>query len=875
MKAKKAVSFGLSAVMLAGIVAPATALAADTKTIEIYYNDADYPARRYREAAGTEIKDLELYKQGASSLASVKVESGEYLHEETESIDGMHGTLPNGSEYTLDLQSTGSSDALYLSVPVLSDDMRIYLNTEAASYVVVGNSGELGSNQNYGNDNTPTCSVEGSGVTVEGGQRASLTFTPNDGLQIKKLNIRTGYSNQEHLVDASTGSVTIDGVSYQITKAEDGKVTVSSVMTNDLFVTALTTQEAALYDLTVETDENITANVETGTISSDEKSKVVFTPDTGYSIYKFIITDGGKSKTLYATDSSVDIGNKTYTLNKELNGRITVNIPEATADVKIEAISSEGSYYVDVKDSKYVESNFDDPTWIGDGEEATVVLTPVDDYEITNIEISIGDATTTVSSNENGFSLAGRNYRMEKMRDGEVYIYLRDLKANVLIDPTVRDTTNKLTVRCDDGVFCEDEGTVRVSDGDVYQLTFEPEDDCTIEEIKVVRSGRSYVADRGDKYLTINGERCPINWMANGNVVITLYDIDADMTVDVSSDYVSGNRYIYKRADAHSEISHDADHSNYAEPGEKVTVTVEPDDGYHLTEVEIETDDDSVTINQNTVRFVLNNRAYYVTHRSDGSWDIVFSSLPASITVRTETEKGDYNGGTTNQPVAGAQQYHAAYITGVGSNRFDPDRNMTRAEAVVLLARLYYGVDANDMYSYDSSFYDSINNSWYDGYLGWAQDMGLIDYSNGYFRPNAYITRAEFLDMLIRFSGANTTGYSGYTTGFYDLSNAWIAQNPVYASEIAFSVAQGWINGYPDGTFRPNALICRSEVVTMVNRVVGRDPDEQTIFVYSNTLNNFADVPVNHWAYYDIMEAANGHTANYNRYGVETWSNFR
>ena len=129
--------------------------------------------------------------------------------------------------------------------------------------------------------------------------------------------------------------------------------------------------------------------------------------------------------------------------------------------------------------------------------------------------------------------------------------------------------------------------------------------------------------------------------------------------------------------------------------------------------------------------------------------------------------------------------------------------------------------------------------------------------------------------MLVRFSGVDTSAYSGYSTGFYDLTNYWVSYNQKSASQIAYGVSHGWINGYPDGTFRPNNLICRSEVVAMVNRVVGRIPDKQTIFVNMNLMNHFVDVPVSHWAFYDIMEATNSHNVVYNNYGTENWESYR
>ncbi len=869
---RKTTSLSLAMLMLAGTAAPAYAANADSvQHIEVYYNDAGYPAQRYQVDSGKPVQNMKLYEQGTSQLSKITVQSGSYSHEQEFTGNSLSGTLPNGTTYQMKLSNSGGSDALYLTTSNLVDDLQIHLWTDAAEYTVVGNSGTLGSNSNYGSDSAPTCSVTGSGSTVAGGESTNMVFTPNAGLQIKKLNIRTGYSNQSNLVDAVTGSVTVGGQTYQITKQADGSVSVScAAVAGDLFITALTANAATMYDLNVVTDANITASVTNTSISSDEKTTVTFTPDSRYSIYKFIIESGGTRKTLYVADSSVTVGNKTYRINKNLNGQIVMEIPPASADVSIEAVSTYGSYSISVLDRAHVSSNYDSITTVGYGEDATVVLTPLNHYDITSVRISMGDYSTRVSTNETSFRLNGKTYRMEKNADGVVYLYLKDIESNVQIDPSAKDSSLKLTVTTDKGVTCNDKGTVTVLNGDVQQLTFVPVDRYTIQEIKVVRAGKTYTAQRGDSYLTVNGVRCPINWTASGRAIITLYDITESMTVSASSNYQEGNRYITKKPDTHSTITHDAANSNYAKPGEAVTVTVKPKTNYQLATVKVSTNTDAATIYHNTTRFMLNGNTYYVTHQNDGTWKINFASLPASVTVTsTAVDRSSTLPDAPNNPIQNQDGYHNAYITGVGNGKFDPDRNMTRAEAVAMLTRLYYNVDEQYMNGYHSNYYDAVTGAWYNGYLGWAQDQGLLD-ANGYFRPNDYITRAEFVDLLCRFQDVNTFSYNGYSLPYSDMRYYYQA-NPTSASQIAYATGKGWITGYPDGTFQPNSLIRRSEVVAMTNRAANRKPDKQTIFNNMHLLTHFSDVPVSHWAFYDIMEACNPHEVYRTNFAAEQW----
>ena len=83
------------------------------------------------------------------------------------------------------------------------------------------------------------------------------------------------------------------------------------------------------------------------------------------------------------------------------------------------------------------------------------------------------------------------------------------------------------------------------------------------------------------------------------------------------------------------------------------------------------------------------------------------------------------------------------------------------------------------------------------------------------------------------------------------------------------AVSYGWITGYSDGSFRPQATITRAEVVTIVNRMLNRTADRN--FVDSNVTAQFDDVPNTYWAYYNIMEATIAHDHSIDNDGVESW----
>jgi uncharacterized repeat protein (TIGR02543 family) len=193
---------------------------------------------------------------------------------------------------------------------------------------------------------------------------------------------------------------------------------------------------------------------------------------------------------------------------------------------------------------------------------------------------------------------------------------------------------------------------------------------------------------------------------------------------------------------------------------------------------------------------------------------------------------------------------HFAYISGKAGGIFSPDIQMTRAEVAVTFARLLQE-SSEFTGSYSNTFMDVSTGAWYANAVGFVQSMGLINgYPDGSFRPENNITRAEFAAIVNRFADAAVSGSISYT----DVPESHWAYS--YIRTISNS---GWTNGYPDGSFRPENNITRAEVVAIVNRMTGRSIDKDYINENLSSLNTFSDVAASHWAYYDILEAANSH----------------
>ena len=182
---------------------------------------------------------------------------------------------------------------------------------------------------------------------------------------------------------------------------------------------------------------------------------------------------------------------------------------------------------------------------------------------------------------------------------------------------------------------------------------------------------------------------------------------------------------------------------------------------------------------------------------------------------------------------------------------------MTRAEA----AQMFYALLLDQNVSYTETFSDVPSDAWYAEAVNTLAALGMIDgYPDGTFRPDATITRAEFCVIALAFAYEPES----FDCNFYDVSvNDW------FYDYVAQATSYGWISG-SNGIFRPNDAITRAEVSVIANNMLGRAADEDYVDRHEDELVTFPDVPRSYWAYYSIMETTNSHDYTKTN-GMENW----
>ena len=269
------------------------------------------------------------------------------------------------------------------------------------------------------------------------------------------------------------------------------------------------------------------------------------------------------------------------------------------------------------------------------------------------------------------------------------------------------------------------------------------------------------------------------------------------------------------------------------------------------------------TLTLPTGKNLLEDDNYYTITVTSGS------KAKADYPVVLKDKKGNEVTGTTDENgiIVLPGKEHKAYIFGYDDGTFRPDADMSRAEAAAIFARLIAeakGENANGK----ATFSDVSSKDWFYGYVGYLEKYDIIKgYADGTFKPDAPVTRAEFVTMAVRYYALfNEVKKSDYTVNYTDLTKSYWAY-----SDIAYAKHIGWLNGYADGTFKGDNNITRAEVVTVTNHATERTPDEDYINKNVSILNKFTDLKNNsHWAYYDIMEAANTHLGVANK-DAENW----
>ena len=211
---------------------------------------------------------------------------------------------------------------------------------------------------------------------------------------------------------------------------------------------------------------------------------------------------------------------------------------------------------------------------------------------------------------------------------------------------------------------------------------------------------------------------------------------------------------------------------------------------------------------------------------------------------------------------------HYAYLMGYPDGTVRPGGSITRAEATTIFFRLLTEESRSQFWATENRYSDVSTGQWYNNAVSTMTRAGIVNgYPDGTFRPNAPITRAEMAKIIALFAKLDKTA-----DRFPDAAGHWAE------AYIRLAAGNGWIEGYPDGTFRPNQSITRAETVTMIDRVLERVPKDESRLLPHSAMLTFPDCRPGQWFYIAVQEAANSHIyerAASEQHGDEQWKELR
>ena len=287
--------------------------------------------------------------------------------------------------------------------------------------------------------------------------------------------------------------------------------------------------------------------------------------------------------------------------------------------------------------------------------------------------------------------------------------------------------------------------------------------------------------------------------------------------------------------------------------GENQTFKITPNEGYHINDV---------LVDGKSVGAVTEYKFENVTEAHKIHATFARNYTP-SYPIQPEQPKVDI---PDDDALGLNTTDHFAYIVGYGNGQVRPQNAITRAEVATIFFRLLTDDVREENFTSTNKYTDVAAGAWYNNAVSTLSAMGIITgYPDGTFRPNAYITRAEFAAIAARFDADGDKTLAAFS----DIANHWAKD------EISVAYNNGWVDGYPDGTFGPQRNITRAETVTLVNRVLNRKPEtEDDLLPDMTTWTDNADKKA--WYYLAIQEATNSHYYKYKENSeYEKWTELR
>lgn len=677
-----------------------------------------------------------------------------------------------------------------------------------------------------------------------------LKITLDEGRKLDKISFEVTPSNSPDLketveLDSSNLGGSPHGVSIKMDawpeRSRSFTLTVSTSELTGLFDASINCQSHS-------EDYNVRIHEESGNakVNGNESSKVnrgknvslSVVPEDGYRLKSLIIKYGTVTETLTAGNTNWNGLKVTWNAEEES----TVS-GELYADLDVEAVVEEipivYKLTVDVDDGLELERPTSRVTNVGQGETCEVRVSTRPGYIISDFTVQYGKSYASWATGQT-FLVMGNDRVQVREKAGEVWFILPEMYTDTNIYFTSDYDQDNIPIETEEGSRINidtncGETVARGDDVEFYIST--TSDRYSVQKITLTIGDSSGSAKPEDGEIRVGRKNYEIENLGDGEYAVYVDNVTEPVKLYATS---SGSSSVSRPSltinySSHMKITKSVS-SSRIDAGDDVTFYFTPDTNYQIDEITVKIGSNSRTVGAEKTSIRVGSTTYQMSRNSKGVVSLYLTDIDENVTVSGSAYYSKDPVAPTNTIRLNTSSRNA-FMNGYSDGTFRPENYMTRAEAVVMLYRMStVNVDNS---SSQSVYQDVPLGMWCAQEVNAFANAGIIDRTT-YFYPDQYITRGELTEMLYRLSGSPSVSSSA--TRFSDISGT------SNSDAIRYAASAGWINGYSDGTFRPYAYIVRSEVATMMTRVLNRTTGGGGIY--------YKDVPYSYWAYRYIQLAS-------------------
>ena len=581
----------------------------------------------------------------------------------------------------------------------------------------------------------------------------------------------------------------------------------------------------------------VTGN-ESGQVSRGKNISLSVVPEDGYRLSSLIVQYGTIKETLTAGNSDWNGLHVTWNAKGEstVSGELYDNLD---VEAVVEKIPIVYKLTVDVDDGLELDRPSSRVTSVGQGETCEVRVSTRPGYIISDCTVAYGKSYASWASGQTFLTMGNDRVQVHE-KAGKVWFLLPEMYVDTVVTFSTSYDENNIPIETDEGTRINIDtncGKTVARGDDVKFYVSTTSGRYSVQKITLTVGDSSGSANPSDGEIRVGRKNYEIEDVGGGEYVVYVDNVTEPVKLSATSSGSSSvsRPYLTINSSSHMKITKSVS-SSRIDAGDDVTFYFTPDTNYQIDEITVKMGDNSRTVGAKKTSIRVGSTTYQMSRNSNGVVSVYLTDIDQNVTVsgRAYYSKDPV---TSTNTIRLNTSSRSAFINGYSDGTFRPENFMTRAEAVVMLYRMCT-VNSENNYS-TSVFSDVPLGMWCTQEVNAFARAGIIDQTT-YFYPDQYITRGELTEMLYRLSGSPSVGSSA--TRFSDVSGM------SNSSAIRYATSAGWINGYPDGTFRPYAYIARSEVATMMTRGLNRSSGGGGI--------SYKDVPSTYWAYRYIQLAS-------------------